>query len=124
MSTSHDELTCDCLWAEGQADDHLWAERLRCHWAETTELNNFIFSYMPWQLLKFIVWMDSCSLSLCCVSNSRYLIFHLVWLVRIMITYGVYSPIYFITRKALFYIFVCGLIIPSLIHYMSAFICI
>ena len=34
-----------------------------------------------------------------------------------MITYGVSLPIYFITRKALFYIFVHNLIIPS---FMSA----
>ena len=30
-----------------------------------------------------------------------------------MITYGVYLPIYFIAKKALFYIFVHSLIIPS-----------
>ena len=30
-----------------------------------------------------------------------------------MITYGIYSPIYFIARKVLFYIIVCSLIIPS-----------
>ena len=36
-----------------------------------------------------------------------------------MITYGVYSPIYFIARKAVFYIFVHSLIIPS---FMSALV--
>ena len=41
-----------------------------------------------------------------------------------MITYGVYLPIYFIARKALFHISVCGFVIPSFIHYMSMFICI
>ena len=38
-----------------------------------------------------------------------------------MVTYGVYLPIYFITRKALFYIFVCSLIITS---FMSTLVCI
>ena len=44
-----------------------------------------------------------------------FLIVHPVYLVEIMITYGVYSPIYFIARKALFYIFVHSFIIPSFI---------
>ena len=40
-----------------------------------------------------------------------------------MITYGVYLPIYFVARKMLFYFYVCSLIIPSFIHYMSTFLC-
>ena len=73
---------------------------------------------MPWWLLIFIDWMGPCSPSLCYVFNSP------SGLVGIMITYGVYLPIYFIARKVLFYILVCSLIIPSFIHYMSTFVCI
>ena len=40
-----------------------------------------------------------------------------------MITYGVYLPIYFVAKEALFYYYVCGIIIPSFIHYVSVSTC-
>ena len=60
------------------------------------------------RVVNVYCWIGPCCMSLCYIFNSPSGL-----LVEIMITYGVYPPIYFIARKVLFYIFVCGLIIPS-----------